>query len=119
MQGAFFMKRMVINGMKQLTKNLLAMSLNGIDVADIAKIEFAFSQNIHSTPLKLAVFPGEGTVDLGDNMIGVVWTPEETELFKAGKPFFADTRITLHDSEYQPQTPIVRLQMEHTLFERG
>ena len=103
--------------MKQLTKNLLAMSLNGIDVADIAKVEFAFSQNVGSTPLKLAEFPGEGTVDLGNNMIGVIWTPEETMLFEAGKSFYADTRITRHDSEYQPQTPIVKLLMEATLFE--
>lgn len=103
--------------MKQLTKNLLEMSLNGIDLADVAKIEFAFSQNIHSTPLKIAEFPGDGVVDLGDNILGVIWTPEETMRFEAGKPFFADTRITLHDTEYQPETPIVRLQMNPTLFE--
>ena len=103
--------------MKQLTKNLLAMSLLGIDVADVAKVEFAFSQNMYSTPLKLAEFPGEGTVDLGDNMIGVIWTPEDTMLFEGGQAFYADTRITLHDSEYQPQTPIIKLKMDLTLFE--
>ena len=95
------------------------MNLNGIDIADIARIEFAFSQNIHSTPLKLAEFPGDGAIDLGDNTIGVAWTPEETLLFEPGKPFFADTRITLHDTEYQPDTPIVKLQMDPTLFERA
>lgn len=93
------------------------MSLNGIDVADIAKIEFAFSQNMHSTPLKVATYPGEGTVDLGNNMIGVEWTPEDTLRFEGGKAFFADTRITMHDTIYQPQTPIVRLYMEPTLFD--
>lgn len=103
--------------MKQLTRNQLAVCLNGIDIADVAKVEFAFSQNRHSTPLKLAEFPGEGTMDLGDNTIGVVWTPEETMLFEAGKAFYADTRITLHDSEFQPDTPIVKLKMDPTLFE--
>jgi hypothetical protein len=103
--------------MKQLTKNLLAIGLNGIDIADVAKIEFAFSQNIGSSPLKLAEYPGDNTVDLGDNMIGVIWTPEETMLFEARKPFYADTRITMHDTEYQPETPIVKLQMNPTLFE--
>lgn len=105
--------------MKQLTKNLLAISLNGIDIADIARVEFAFSQNINSTPLKIAEYPGSDTVDLGGNMIGVIWTAEETMLFEAGKTFCADTRITLKNSEYQPQTPIVKLQMNPTLFERG
>lgn len=95
------------------------MSLNGIDVAEISKIEFAFSQNINSTPLKLVQFPGEGTVDLGENMIGVVWTAEDTLLFEAGKSFYADTRITMYDTEYQPQTPIIKLKMEPTLFIKG
>lgn len=105
--------------MKQLTKNLLAMSLNGIDVADIAKIEFVFSQNMGSTPLKRAEYPGDDTVNLGNNMIGVIFTPEDTLLFEGGKSFYADTRITMHDSEYQPQTPIVKLLMEPTLFEEA
>ena len=103
--------------MKQLTRNLLSVSLSGIDIADIARVEFAFSQNKHSSPLKTAAFPGTGTVDIGDNMIGVAWTPEETMLFEAGKAFYVDTRITLNNSEYQPQTPIVKLHMDPTLFE--
>lgn len=103
--------------MKQLTKNLLAMCLHGVDIADVEKVEFAFSQHMHSSPLKLAEFPGENTFDLGNNTIGVVWTQEDTLLFKAGRDFYADTRITLVGSEYQPQTPIVKLHMEPTLFE--
>lgn len=102
--------------MKQLIKNLLSMNLNGIKLADVERVEFAFSQNMHSTPLKLAEYPGNGTVDLGDNMIGVVWTPEETMLFAAGQTFYADTRITLKESDFQPTTPIVKLKMNPTLF---
>lgn len=103
--------------MKQLTKNLLIMRLHGIDIADVERVEFAFSQSMYSSPLKLAEFPGEGTVDMGDNTIGVVWTPEETMMFEGGKAFYADTRITMSDSEYQPNTPIVKLKMDSTLFE--
>lgn len=103
--------------MKQLTRNLLTMCLHGIDVADVERVEFAFSQNMSSTPLKLAEFPGNNTVDLGNNTIGVIWTPEETMRFEGGKPFYADTRITMNNSDYQPQTPIVKLKMEPTLFE--
>jgi hypothetical protein len=105
--------------MKQLTKSLLKMKFNGIDLADVAKIEFAFSQNIHGTPLKVAEFPGDDVVDADDNVLGVIWTPEDTMLFEAGKAFYADTRITMKDTTYQPKTPILKLKMHHTLFEGG
>lgn len=103
--------------MKQLTNNLLKMNFNGIDLTNVSKIEFAFSQEIGKAPLKVAEYPSENTVLIADNMIGIAWTQEETALFKGGKHFFADTRITLNDSKYQPETPILRLTMEPTLFE--
>lgn len=111
------MEMKVTNNMKQWTKNLLNIRFNGIDMAEVSKIEFAFSQNIHSTPLKVAEFPGGGVVDLGDNVLGVVWTAEDTALFEAGHSFYADTRITLADTNYQPETPIIKLKMNPTLFE--
>lgn len=102
--------------MKQLTKNLLKMKFNGINLADVSKIEFAFSQNINSTPLKVAEYPGDDVIDLDNNMLGVIWTAKETALFEGGKTFFADTRITMKESTYQPETQIIRLQMTPTLF---
>lgn len=95
------------------------MKFNGIDLADVDKIEFAFSQNIHSTPLKVAEYPGDCVVEIDDNTLGVIWTPEETMLFEGGKAFYADTRITLNYTEYQPKTPILKLKMNPTLFERA
>ena len=103
--------------MKQLTHNLLKMNFNGIDLSNVSKIEFAFSQNVGGTPLKVAEYPSEGTQLIAENLIGIVWTKEETDLFEAGKWFYADTRITMKDSEYQPETPIVKLKMNPTLFE--
>lgn len=103
--------------MKQLTKNLLKMNFQGIDLTTVSKIEFAFSQNIGEPPLKVAEYPNNGAELIADNMVGVAWTPSETALFKAGKPFYADTRITLKDSIYQPETPVLKLMMNPTLFE--
>lgn len=102
--------------MKQLTKSLLKMSFSGIDLNNVSQIEFAFSQDIDSSPLKTAIFPSENVVVVSDDTLGVVWTPEETQEFVAGKPFFADTRVTMADSEYQPETPIIKLIMNPTLF---
>lgn len=103
--------------MKQLTKNLLKMNFSGIDLSTVSKIEFAFSQEIGEKPLKTAEYPNKDAILIVDNLIGVAWTAEETARFKAGKPFYADTRITLKDSAYQPETPILKLIMNPTLFE--
>ena len=103
--------------MKQLTKNLLKMNFNGIDLSTVSKIEFAFSQEIGEPPLKTAEYPNKDASLIVDNLIGVVWTAADTEKFKAGKSFYADTRITLKDSGYQPETPIIKLVMNPTLFE--
>ena len=105
--------------MKQLTKNLLKMNFYGVDMESVAKIEFAFSQEIGEAPLKVAEYPSDNAFLITDNMIGVVWTSKETQLFKAGNPFYADTRITFEGSDYQPETPIVKLRMNPTLFEKG
>lgn len=104
--------------MKQLTNNLLKMNFRGISLADVSKIEFAFSQNIGDAPLKTATYPGDNVVQISDTMLGVVWSVADTQLFEADKAFYADTRITLMDSSYQPATPIVKLKMNPTLFER-
>lgn len=103
--------------MKQLTKNLLKLNFTGIDWSEVSKIEFAFSQNIGEAPLKVAEYPNTDTELIADNLVGVAWTPEDTALFKAGKPFYADTRITMKNSTYQPETLIVKLMMNPTLFE--
>lgn len=103
--------------MKQLTENLLKLNFSGIDFDTVSKIEFAFSQKIGATPLKTATYPSDTAFKVSDNLVGIEWTKEETLLFEAGKDFFVDTRITLSDTGYQPETPIVRLKMNHTLFE--
>ena len=105
--------------MKQLTHNLLKMNFQGISLNEVSKIEFAFAQNIGDPPLKTAVFPSETAALVTEGMVGIVWTKEETALFEPNKHFYADTRITMKDSEYQPETPIIRLKMNPTLFELG
>lgn len=104
--------------MKQLTKNLLKMNFSGVNLTDVSKVEFAFSQEIGKPPLKTTEYPSDDAFLITDNLVGVVWTPAETALFASGKPFYADTRITLTNSEYQPETPILKLMMTPTLFER-
>lgn len=105
--------------MKQLTNNILKVVFPNQDVGLFEKVEFAFSQEVGSTPLKLCTYPSDTVIKLTDNSIGVIWTAEETNLFESDEPFYMDTRISYTDSEYQPSTPIVKLKMNPTLFERG
>ena len=102
--------------MKQLTKNLLKMNFRGVEWENVEKIEFAFSQEIGAIPLKVVEYPGDGTLLVSEGTVGVEWTAADTEKFTAGKPFYADTRISLFDSDYQPETSIVKLIMNPTLF---
>lgn len=103
--------------MKQLTHNLLKINFQGIDSTTISKIEFAFSQNIGQAPLKTAEYPGDDVKHIADNLYGIIWTAADTKLFEADKSFYCDTRITFKDSTYQPETPILKLKMNPTLFE--
>lgn len=105
--------------MKQYTKSLMKMNFEGLDMSLVAKIEFAFSQEIGQPPLKIAEYPTNDAGLMYGSTIGVVWWPEETALFKPDKVFYADTRITLRDSSYNPETSIIRLKMNPTLFEDG
>lgn len=103
--------------MKQLTHNILKMNFRGVSLSDVKKVEIAFAQKKGEPPLKVETYPGDNTVLLGENQIGVIWSAEQTALFTPGKPFYCDTRITLADSPYQPSTPIIKLVMNQTLFE--
>lgn len=105
--------------MKQLTNNILKINFKGISLSNVSKIEFAFAQEIGETPLKMATYPGDGVTKFSDTSLGVTWTAAETELFEAGKYFYADTRITMADTAFQPETEIFKLKMNPTLFEKA
>lgn len=105
--------------MKQLTKNLLNINFKGIDLNKVSKIEFAFAQEIGKPPLKVETYPGDNVFLVSDSTVSVQWTAADTELFEAGKYFYGDTRITMSDTEFQPETAIMKLRMNPTLFEKG
>ena len=89
-----------------------------LSLDDVAKIEFIFAPQIStSNPQKYAVWPGDVTRKPGENVLLVPWTAVETRKFDG--VFLMDTRITMRDSEDQPETPIIKLRMSHTLFEEG
>lgn len=94
------------------------MNFSGVDISAVSKIEFAFSQEVWEKPLKTAEYPNKDAIHIADNLFGIVWTAEDTKKFEAGKEFYCDTRISLKGTSYQPETPILKLKMNPTLFER-
>lgn len=97
--------------MKKGTKSLLPVSI-GVDVDLVSKVEFIFVQGNRSKEFS---YPSSAAYKMDDRTIGIIWTPADKEKFKADA-MQMDTRITLKDSPYQPDTTIVPVIMNDTLF---
>lgn len=91
-----------------------------IDFCSVEKIEFIFkrTKNRMDGEMKVAVYPGDVTRKDGENVVLIPWTREETYDFPTGTNFYMDTRITLKDSDESPETNIIALKMNQTLFNK-
>lgn len=98
--------------MKQGLRFTMAVEFD-IDLDTVKKIEFLFKQkgNSSDTALKTATYPEDATRKGTENIILIPWSQEETYRFSSGKSFYLDTRITLNDTDNQPETNIVELAM--------
>ena len=101
---------------KGLTFNL-KVSFDTIAIEKVETIEFAFAgDNESGAPLlKSEAYPSTVRFDEGTGAFLVPFTPAETAAFP--ETFYMDTRITLKNSDDQPQTQMVRLAMSDSLFE--
>lgn len=99
--------------MKQGTKFLLPVTV-GIDLEAVEKIEFILVQNDKKLTWE---YPSVRAIASG-NEVDLIFTEAETWEFAPNSVISIDTRITLKDSEYQPETDIVKVFMRGTLFER-
>lgn len=100
------------------TKVRFSISLNAV-----SKIEFIFKNEPrpNAPVLKYEVWTADGSEGSckrapGLNVILVPWDKDETYNFK--HEFFMDTRITLANSGENPETKMMLLKMEPTLFDR-
>lgn len=92
-------------------------------MSDVRQIDFIFKQqnNKNSEALKTSTYKADGTGDaiLQGDFILVPWTKHETYKFYPGEEFYMDTLITLSNSADNPETPIVSMRMEKSLFKDG
>jgi hypothetical protein len=102
--------------MKQSITQLLPVRFD-VDLDQVETIEFRFRQGAVRRDV---VYPSNlATRREGENIIDVAWTASDTWRFSAGAAMQMDTRITLKGSQFQPETPLVTLTLEPSLFERG
>lgn len=99
--------------MKQGINFLLPIQV-GMDVNLIDSMEFIFKQGEKEMNF---TYPSEKAIKQNDNTISLVWTKEETYYFNSAN-IQIDTRITLKDSQYQPETKIANVFMKPTLFHK-
>lgn len=114
------------------TRFVLPVEFEDTNFAEIHKIEFLFKQNMSGKTLKTALWvrpvdageePEETSRDAelqeGTHTILVSFSRDDSYLFRQGETFFMDTRIHYSNSDTNPYTKILGLQMSGTLFAPG
>lgn len=106
--------------MKQGTHFILPVEID-MDLDAVERIEFIFKQEkrINSDAVKVNVYPDNCTRQENKNVILIPWTQDETFKFASGRMLYMDTRITLRGSDNQPETEILAIKMNPTLFQEG
>lgn len=91
---------------------------------DIESVEFIFTQSENGETIKSALWSKNGECRdaervAGENKILVLFTREDSYLFRQNDMFFLDTRIHYTDAMTNPYTQIRRIRMNKTLFKSG
>lgn len=101
--------------MKQGTSFLLPVEFD-YDLNGVERVEFLFVQGKKQLAF---TYPSERARRVnGENVIELIWREEDTWLFQPSSTVKMDTKITVADSDYNPETEILRLVFAPTLFER-
>ena len=101
----------------------IGVTFDSINVSDINKVKFMFRQikNMNGLVKKEEVYdPSDesSSVELIDEMFIVPFSLDDSYLFRQNAPFYMDTKIFLNDTEDNPETEIVELYMNQTLFRK-
>lgn len=99
--------------MKRGNKCLLPVSFN-IDLNSVSRVDFIFKQ---SSFVKQFEYPSAVAVRRGnENIIDLLWEPEDTMRLDASGKVSMDTRVYLNGTRHQPDTAITRFSITDTLF---
>lgn len=89
----------------------------GIPLDEVESIKFVFSQ--FSERKLFFTYPSEKALRGENDTIELLWSKEESYLFMPDKTIFMDSFIKLFGSDNNPETPIIKLMMNPTLFKEN
>ena len=99
--------------MKRGNKCLLPVKFN-INLNSVARVDFIFKQGSF---VKQFQYPSDVASRRGDeNIIDLIWEPEDTMRLDASCKVSMDTRVYLNGTQYQPDTTITCFNITGTLF---
>lgn len=95
----------------------MPISVEGLDISTVEKIEFKFKQR---EVVRTVLYPSDDVVyDFETGEFKVIWMREETYRFHPNREIELDVRITLNGSIYNPETYNTTFTMNSTLYEEG
>ena len=103
---------------------LLPVTIDDSRFSEIEAIEFLFKQTENGETIKTAYWSKTGeSIDAeqrgSENVILIMFSRDDTYMFRQDDVFFMDTRIHYFNAITNPYTPIVQLRMNKTLFAQG
>lgn len=105
--------------MKQGTSFSMSAKFDGLDPESVHSIEFIFKEKRDKTSsaFKTAKYPDNVSLNTDTQAFIIPWTKAETYKVPYTGRFYMDSRITLNGVADQPETEIVELFMNPTLFD--
>ena len=99
--------------MKRGNKCLLPVKFS-INLNSVARVDFIFKQGRF---VKQFQYPSDVASRHGDeNIIDLIWEPEDTMRLDASCKVSMDTRVYLNGTQYQPDTAVTSFDITGTLF---
>ena len=99
-----------------MKKSNFIMTVNvNYDLDKVDKITFKFMQKYNDRSV-IFTYPSDKAVRTEDNRIVLKWDAKTAFIFSSNGEIEMDTLIDLKDSDLNPETNIVSLKMDRTLF---
>ena len=99
--------------MKRVTNAILPIRIKNVSLSDIRKCLFKFKQDDHEV---IFTYPSDRVVVIDEDVVGLKWSVEETEMFNSQQKVAYDTVIWLTGTDQNPETAVGYFYMMPSLF---
>ena len=99
--------------MKRVTNAILPIRIKNVLLSDIRKCLFKFKQDEHEI---IFTYPSDRVVVISEDVVGLKWTVDETEMFNSQQNVAFDTMIWLTGTDQNPETNVSYFYMMASLL---